>query len=221
MGKQFFIFLCIVVVKSFEVGDYYDDASTNTTTSFEEFILGAGRLSADPSGSGPSARPGGDSPLSTNTTANTTSTNITTSFRNSEATTTATTRKVEAGSGNNGEEIKRGDQQSASNATGYSKSGSPDDLLNSTAGTNGTISEQPAGANTGSTEQTTTLENSLENSFIKILLKIIEQHLDSTRVERDHPNPYGPVNFLITNYFDIFISTVSIVSKIINFLISG
>ena len=203
MVKQVFIILvCIIVpVQSFDLRDYiYDDANI-TEIEFSD-IFGEGRPSG-PSGPSGADSERGYSPLSnTKTNLTTTPTTIpnpmassfpaTTPSSTSTTTRTTTTRKVDAGSGNNGQEIKRGDQQSASNGTGGSKSDSQDDLPNSTAETNGTIFEQPVGANTGNTEKTT-----LENSLIKILLKTIQQHLDSTRVERDHPNPYGPVNFLM------------------------
>jgi len=213
MVKQvFIIFVCIIVpVQSFDLRDYiYDDANI-TEIEFSD-IFGEGRPSG-PSGPSGADSERGYSPLSntkTNltttpttipnpmassfpaTTPSSTSTTTRTTTRTTTTRGTTTTRKVDAGSGNNGQEIKRGDQQSASNGTGGSKSDRQDDLPDSTTETDGTIFEQPVGANTGNTEKTT-----LENSLIKILLKTIQQHLDSTRVERDHPNPYGPVNFLM------------------------
>jgi len=227
MVKQVFIILvCIIVpVQSFDLRDYiYDDANI-TEIEFSD-ILGEGRPSG-PSGPSGADSQRGYSPLSNSKTNLTNSSNTTTTPTTipnpmatsfpattpsstssttrtttrtttpTRGTTTTTTRKVDARSGNNGQEIKRGDQQSASNGTGGSKSDSQDDLPDSTTKTDGTIFEQPVGRITEKT--------ALENSLIKILLNTIQQHLD-TRVERDHPNPYGPVNFLI-NYFDIFIST--------------
>ncbi len=207
--KEFFILLCTVVFtrcfdfKDFDLKDYNYDESTNI--SYGEVFLGrsGGLLNRDhpPSRSDHPEYSLPSTTISSTTTTRTTTTTNHPSTSRSPARSLSTTpiatstssaptpNEDEAGSGGITWTVEATDHATEAFGKINQVQHKQDDIPNTTPKANRSIPEYVGAED----RERGNLENSL---VIRILstFEALQRHLQTSRPERDHPNPYGPVN---------------------------